>query len=33
MGGKIGVGTVVFTLTVGPAAQWGMALFAVDSTE
>jgi uncharacterized membrane protein YczE len=27
MGGKIGVGTVVFTLTVGPAAQWGIGLF------
>lgn len=27
MGGKIGIGTIVFTLTVGPAAQWGMELF------
>lgn len=30
MGGKIGMGTVVFTLTVGPAAQWGMGLFAAE---
>jgi uncharacterized membrane protein YczE len=27
MGGKIGLGTVAFTLTVGPAAQWGISLF------
>lgn len=27
MGGKVGIGTVVFTLTVGPAAQWGLAVF------
>ncbi len=30
MGGKIGIGTVVFTLTVGPAAQWGLALFGAN---
>lgn len=27
MGGKIGFGTVAFTLLVGPAAQWGLAVF------
>jgi uncharacterized membrane protein YczE len=29
MGGTIGVGTVVYTLLIGPAVQWGMALFGV----
>lgn len=28
MGGTIGVGTVLFTLTVGPSVQWGLQLFA-----
>jgi uncharacterized membrane protein YczE len=32
MGGKIGIGTVVFTITVGPAAQWGLALFSPAPT-
>lgn len=32
MGGKIGIGTVVFTLSVGPAAQWGLALFRPPTT-
>jgi uncharacterized membrane protein YczE len=27
MGGPLGVGTVVFALTVGPSVQWGMRLF------
>jgi uncharacterized membrane protein YczE len=31
MGGKIGIGTVVFTLTIGPSAQWGMRLFAKEA--
>lgn len=31
MGGKIGIGTVVFTLTIGPSAQWGMKLFVKEA--
>ncbi|HEX5580944.1 MAG TPA: hypothetical protein VFX39_05150 [Gemmatimonadaceae bacterium] len=27
MGGAVGVGTVIFALTVGPSAQWGLRLF------
>ena len=29
MGGTVGVGTIMFTLAVGPAAQLGMRLFGV----
>lgn len=29
MGGTVGVGTVLFTLLIGPAAQWGLELFGV----
>lgn len=29
MGGPIGVGTVIFTLSIGPAAQWGLQRFGV----
>lgn len=29
MGGQVGVGTVLFAATVGPAAQWGLRLFGV----
>jgi uncharacterized membrane protein YczE len=29
MGGAVGVGTVLFTLLIGPAAQWGLELFGV----
>jgi uncharacterized protein len=29
MGGTVGVGTIVYTLTIGPAVQWGMGLFGV----
>ena len=27
MGGSIGIGTVIFTLTIGPSMQWGLQLF------
>ncbi len=27
MGGTIGIGTLLFALTIGPAAQWGLQLF------
>lgn len=27
MGGTVGVGTVLFTLTIGPSVQWGLQLF------
>ncbi len=27
MGGKIGLGTLIFTLAIGPSAQWGLQLF------
>jgi uncharacterized protein len=27
MGGKIGVGTLIFTLTIGMSAQWGLQMF------
>ena len=27
MGGKAGVGTLIFALSIGPAAQWGLRLF------
>lgn len=29
MGGPIGLGTLLFTLSAGPAAQWGLGLFGV----
>ncbi len=29
LGGTVGVGTVVYTLLIGPAVHWGMALFGV----
>ncbi len=29
MGGPIGVGTVIFTLAIGPATQWGLGFFGV----
>lgn len=29
MGGRIGVGTVIFTVLIGPATQWGLELFGV----
>lgn len=29
LGGPIGIGTVIFTLTIGPSAQWGLQLFGV----
>ncbi len=29
MGGAIGVGTLVFTLAIGPAVQWGLELFGI----
>lgn len=29
MGGTVGIGTVLFALTVGPSAQWGLRLFGV----
>lgn len=29
MGGQVGVGTLLFAATVGPAAQWGLRLFGV----
>ncbi|NJD11984.1 MAG: hypothetical protein FIB01_16580 [Gemmatimonadetes bacterium] len=28
MGGRVGVGTIVYALAIGPAVQWGLALFA-----
>ncbi len=30
MGGKVGVGTVLFAAGVGPAAQWGLKLFGMN---
>jgi uncharacterized protein len=32
MGGKIGVGTLIFTLTIGMSAQWGLQLFNFSAT-
>jgi len=32
MGGAIGLGTVLFTLTIGPSVQWGMRLFNFSAT-
>ncbi len=32
MGGKIGLGTVIFTLTIGWSAQWGLQLFGFSPT-
>ncbi len=32
MGGKIGVGTVLFALTIGPATQWGLYVFGLSAT-
>lgn len=32
MGGKIGLGTVIFTLTIGWSAQWGLQLFGFSAT-
>ncbi|CAN5710082.1 membrane protein [soil metagenome] len=32
MGGKIGVGTVLFTLMIGPTTQWGLQLFGLTAT-
>ncbi len=32
MGGAIGVGTLLFTFTIGPATQWGMNLFGLETT-
>ncbi len=29
LGGTVGVGTVLFTLAIGPSAQWGLRLFGV----
>src|SRR5690606_19492698 len=29
LGGTIGVGTIVFTLAIGPSVQWGLRLFGV----
>ena len=29
LGGTIGIGTLLFTLTIGPASQWGLQLFGV----
>jgi len=31
MGGKLGVGTILFALGVGPATEWGLRVFAGDS--
>jgi uncharacterized membrane protein YczE len=30
MGGTVGIGTVIFTLTVGHAVQWGLRLFGAE---
>jgi uncharacterized protein len=32
MGGKIGLGTLIFTLTIGHSAQWGLQLFNFSAT-
>lgn len=32
MGGIVGVGTLVFALTIGPATQWSLKLFGMSST-
>ena len=32
MGGTVGVGTVLFTLTIGPVTQWGLQLFCMTAT-
>jgi uncharacterized protein len=32
MGGQIGVGTLLFTLTIGVSAQWGLQLFSFSPT-
>jgi uncharacterized protein len=32
MGGKIGVGTLIFTATIGNSAQWGLQLFNFSAT-
>lgn len=32
MGGIVGVGTIIFALTIGPATQWGLKLFGISST-
>jgi uncharacterized protein len=32
MGATIGLGTVIFTLTIGPATQWGLRIFGISAT-
>lgn len=33
MGGTVGVGTLLFTLTIGPASQWGLQLFGLGTPD
>jgi uncharacterized protein len=32
MGGMVGLGTILFAVTIGPATQWGLAAFGISST-
>lgn len=32
MGGVVGIGTIIFALTIGPATQWSLQLFGMSST-
>jgi uncharacterized protein len=32
MGGTVGIGTVIFAVTIGPAMQWGLQVFGMSAT-
>lgn len=32
MGGTVGIGTILFTFSIGPATQWGLQLFGMTAT-